>query len=95
VIAGGAKLPTFDLECPLMSVPAVLGTTEATIPADIPYLFADPALRLLDRRRYEHVMRTLDDIYIYIGRLIGGWVKADGAASSGTMGASNRHAATT
>jgi hypothetical protein len=36
--------PAFDLHCPLMSLPAVLGTTLATIPAEIPYLHADPAL---------------------------------------------------
>jgi 23S rRNA-intervening sequence protein len=29
-------------------------------------------LRLLDRRRYEHAARTLDDT----GRLVGGWMKA-------------------
>jgi hypothetical protein len=35
-------------------------------------------LRLLDRRRYEHAARTLDEI----GRLIGGWMKAHTASSS-------------
>ncbi len=34
--------PPFDLQCPLMSLPAVFGTTLATIPADCPYLAADP-----------------------------------------------------
>jgi 23S rRNA-intervening sequence protein len=32
-------------------------------------------LRLLDRRRYEHAARTLDET----GRLIGGWIKAHSA----------------
>jgi Flp pilus assembly protein TadD len=32
----------FDVHCPLMSLPKVLGTTFATIPAAIPYLHADP-----------------------------------------------------
>jgi hypothetical protein len=33
-------------------------------------------LRLLDRRRYEHAARTLDET----GRLIGGWMKAHNAS---------------
>jgi four helix bundle protein len=37
-------------------------------------------LKLLDRRRYEHAARTLDET----GRLIGGWMKAHATASSGT-----------
>jgi hypothetical protein len=37
-------------------------------------------LKLLDRRRYEHAARTLDDT----GRLIGGWMKAHRASSSAT-----------
>jgi hypothetical protein len=35
-------------------------------------------LRLLDRRRYEHAARTLDET----GRLIGGWMKAHSASNS-------------
>ena len=34
----------FDCYCPLMSLPLAFGTAVATIPADIPYLRADPAL---------------------------------------------------
>ena len=33
-------LPTYDVFCPVASLPGVLGTTLATIPADIPYLAA-------------------------------------------------------
>lgn len=33
--------PKFDFESPLMSLPGILGTTLETVPADIPYLFAD------------------------------------------------------
>jgi tetratricopeptide (TPR) repeat protein len=36
-------LPPIDFHCPLMSLPAILGTTVDTIPADVPYLHADPA----------------------------------------------------
>ena len=34
-------------------------------------------LKLLDRRRYEHAARSLDEV----GRLIGGWIKAYNAAT--------------
>ena len=36
-------------------------------------------LHYLDRRRYQHAARTLDEI----GRLIGGWAKAHAAAVTG------------
>jgi tetratricopeptide (TPR) repeat protein len=41
----GAALPSFDLHCPLMSLPLAFGTTISTIPASVPYLRA-PADRL-------------------------------------------------
>ncbi|MCP4327645.1 MAG: tetratricopeptide repeat protein [Alphaproteobacteria bacterium] len=34
----GDNLPTFDCAAPLMSLPHLLGTTVATIPAEVPYL---------------------------------------------------------
>lgn len=43
---------SFDAFAPLMSLPHVFGTTEATIPAAIPYLRADPALTEVWRARY-------------------------------------------
>lgn len=43
VIARGDPIPEFDLHCPLLSLPAALGTDLATIPAKVPYLRADPA----------------------------------------------------
>jgi Flp pilus assembly protein TadD len=36
--------PPYDVHCPLMSLPRVFGTNLETIPANVPYLFADPAL---------------------------------------------------
>jgi hypothetical protein len=42
IVRVGEPLPPFDLTCPLMSLPAIRGTTEATIPACIPYLLAEP-----------------------------------------------------
>lgn len=38
-------LPPFDYQCPIMSVTLGLGTTLETLPAQVPYLAADPALR--------------------------------------------------
>lgn len=32
----------FDAYAPLMSLPGIMGTTLANVPADVPYLFADP-----------------------------------------------------
>jgi hypothetical protein len=44
IIPGGSPLPKFDLEIPLLSVPGTLGTTLSTIPAQVPYLAAEPRL---------------------------------------------------
>jgi hypothetical protein len=41
IVRAGERLPAFDLTCPLMSLPALKGTTESTIPAEIPYLSAE------------------------------------------------------
>lgn len=41
-IVRGKLLPKFDCHIPLMSLPHVLRTTLATVPADIPYLSAEP-----------------------------------------------------
>jgi Flp pilus assembly protein TadD len=40
----GAALPAYDWHCPMTSLPRVFGTTVETIPAEVPYLVADPAL---------------------------------------------------
>src|SRR5262249_27094539 len=42
VLRTGEKLPDFDLQLPLMSVPFVLGLSPEHIPAEVPYLSADP-----------------------------------------------------
>jgi tetratricopeptide (TPR) repeat protein len=44
VVARGDTLPRFDYACPMMSLPYALKTTLATIPANVPYLHADPLL---------------------------------------------------
>ena len=41
VIDNKSKLPEFDAYCPLLSLPHVFKTTVETIPASVPYLFAD------------------------------------------------------
>jgi tetratricopeptide (TPR) repeat protein len=43
VVAEGATLPPFDYHCPSMSLPLAFKTTIGTIPADIPYIKADPS----------------------------------------------------
>ncbi|MBD2038955.1 tetratricopeptide repeat protein [Leptolyngbya sp. FACHB-321] len=43
LIAQDSPLPAFDVHAPLLSLPHILGTTLATIPADIPYLQASRA----------------------------------------------------
>jgi tetratricopeptide (TPR) repeat protein len=40
----GSKPPEFDVECPLLSLPAVFATTVETVPWPGAYLFADPEL---------------------------------------------------
>lgn len=44
VLVRGEPLPEFDCHAPLMSLPHLCATELDTIPAEIPYLFADPAL---------------------------------------------------
>lgn len=43
LVEQGQPLPAFDAYCPVMSLPLALGTTLATIPAELPYLSSDPA----------------------------------------------------
>ena len=42
VVPSGQPLPAFDVYCPIMSLPLAFKTTVETIPATIPYLFAEP-----------------------------------------------------
>ena len=44
IFTPGSPLPPFDVQVPLLSLPGILKTTLATVPASIPYLFADAAL---------------------------------------------------
>jgi tetratricopeptide (TPR) repeat protein len=57
IVSEGETVPAHDFHCPLMSLPLAFGTTPGTVPGNIPYLHADPALarrwseRLGERRR--------------------------------------------
>jgi Flp pilus assembly protein TadD len=42
IIEAGRPLPPFDLFCPIMSLPRAFRTRLETVPAKVPYLFADP-----------------------------------------------------
>ncbi len=42
LLPGGAPLPEFDVQAPLLSLPGLFHTTLETVPADVPYLSADP-----------------------------------------------------
>jgi tetratricopeptide (TPR) repeat protein len=49
--ARGDPLPAFDFQCPLMSLPLAMKTTMATVPAQTPYLQAEPVKSEQWRRR--------------------------------------------
>ncbi len=49
-LESGEALPPFDAHCPLLSLPRVLGTTAESIPAEVPYISAEPALAAAWRR---------------------------------------------
>lgn len=51
VFGEGEKLPPFDSHLPLMDLPLAFGTALETIPAPIPYLFADQAATARWRER--------------------------------------------
>jgi tetratricopeptide (TPR) repeat protein len=51
IIPGGSALPAFDVHTPLLSVPRILGTTLATVPANVPYVF--PSEELVEKWRRE------------------------------------------
>jgi cytochrome c-type biogenesis protein CcmH/NrfG len=44
IVVRGQPLPPFDLHCPILSLPLAFKTTMESIPAEVPYLFADAEL---------------------------------------------------
>jgi hypothetical protein len=55
LVAEGTELPAFDVHAALLSLPRLLGTTLDTVPADVPYLAAEPG-------RVESWGRVLADV---------------------------------
>jgi tetratricopeptide (TPR) repeat protein len=55
LLVQGSKLPHFDVQAPLLSLPRMFGTTLASIPASVPYCHADAQL-------VEHWRKILLDI---------------------------------
>ncbi len=55
VVGEGSSLPPFDTHVPFMSLPRIFQTTLATIPADIPYLTADPTLASAWQQVMDHI----------------------------------------
>jgi tetratricopeptide (TPR) repeat protein len=62
LVAEGTPLPDFDIQAPLLSLPGLLGTTLATIPARVPYLSPDPGLV----ERWRDKLRGIDGFKIGI-----------------------------
>ena len=60
ITSSGSALPDFDVHAPLMSIPAILGTTLELIPVDIPYLHAEPQLRERWRQKLSEHSGTKD-----------------------------------
>jgi len=63
LVGAGDELPPFDVHAPLMSLPGIFETSVENIPAEVPYLFANPALI----QRWRHVLDDLDGFKIGIG----------------------------
>jgi hypothetical protein len=55
ILVAGDDLPPHSLKCPVMSLPRMFRTTLETIPADVPYLRADPDRIALWRSRLRGV----------------------------------------
>ena len=68
VVADDEPLPPFDLQMPLLSVPGLVGTTLATIPADVPYVFPNPAARERWRARLALARRALTVGLVWAGQ---------------------------
>jgi tetratricopeptide (TPR) repeat protein len=53
LVRAGETLPPFDVQIPLLSLPGLFGATLTNIPAEVPYLHADPKLR----EHYQEILR--------------------------------------
>jgi len=68
IVAGGEPLPTFDLHCPLMTLPLRFGTTLASIPWNGPYLHANEEISARWRERMPPDPRRLRIGLVWAGR---------------------------
>lgn len=55
VVSLDEAVPSFDFHCPLMSLPLALGTHVETVPAEVPYLSANPIRVARWRERLEEL----------------------------------------
>lgn len=53
IITQGDPLPEFDVHCSLLDLPALMNTTLDSVPADVPYLSADPTDAAAWRQRLQ------------------------------------------
>ncbi|GAB5404463.1 MAG: tetratricopeptide repeat protein [Aureliella sp.] len=51
LVPQGSKLPSFSSYCPLLSLPGLFETNNRCVPNDVPYLHADPDLKIDWRER--------------------------------------------
>jgi tetratricopeptide (TPR) repeat protein len=58
IVCPPEAIPPFDVQCPLMSLGHLMGTTIDNVPANVPYLFADAALAERWRTRLPRDGRT-------------------------------------
>jgi tetratricopeptide (TPR) repeat protein len=54
ILEHGEPLPSFDVHCPLMSLPLAFKTRSAAIPASIPYILPDPGRQTEWEKRLHH-----------------------------------------
>ncbi|MBS0641495.1 MAG: tetratricopeptide repeat protein [Proteobacteria bacterium] len=73
VVEDGDPLPDFDLHCPLLSLPAIFGTTVRSIPAEIPYIAANDFVRA----EWRHVLKPWKRMRVGIA-----WRGSNGVRSS-------------
>jgi tetratricopeptide (TPR) repeat protein len=69
-VATGEPLPQFDVHCPMMSLPRILDTRLATIPAQSPYLRPDPSLARAWNQRLSPGIEGLKVGLVWAGRAI-------------------------
>ncbi|MEW6054469.1 MAG: tetratricopeptide repeat protein [Nitrospirota bacterium] len=60
VVSRGEQIPEYDVYCPLLSLPLMIGTTLQNIPANIPYISVGPELKTKwagKISRFSHTMK--------------------------------------